>query len=145
VSVQPALPTSYQTATPAPITRLGSLFVAAANPARKLLNATIDAFCEATVTLLKSRDHDAEHDAYQLSVDRLTKLGIKNAMVKGCGCERGFIAIGIDNGKAMVADELEDGLIVLTLTITRRWSRALEKALKLRKCRRQRAGKGGAR
>lgn len=121
--------------TPGTLTRLGALVIAPVGIPRRLISAAVDAFCECTAGLLSSRAADQEHDAYQLSVDRLAKLGIKNALVKGCGCERGFISIGIDNGKAMAADQREDGFIEQVLTMTRRWSKALERSLKLRKSR----------
>lgn len=123
----------------APITRLGSLFIAAANPARKLLNATIDAFCETTVTLSRSRQADADHDAFLASVERLAERGLQVSTTQGCPCRVRYQSILLDVRAAQAADALEDGLIVLALTITRRWSMALEKALKMR---RQRAGKG---
>jgi hypothetical protein len=129
--------TSYQK--PAPIRTFGALMIAPVGIPRKLINATIDALCEMTAGLLSSRAHDADHDQHLANAERLTLVGIKQAQI-GLPITPGRLqAILREIKAAQAADAKEDGFIETVLATTRRWSLALEKALKLR---RQRAGKG---
>lgn len=123
----------YQIEAPAPITRLGKLFLAATNPARKLIGATIEGWCECTANLLFSRDADADHDLYLLNAERLTRVAIKRRLTGEIVETARLQAILREIKAAQAADECEDGFIDAVLCLTRRWSMALEKALKLRK------------
>jgi hypothetical protein len=131
-----------QTRRRAPITQMGDLFIATKNPVRKLVDATVLALCDATESLRASREADADHDAYLQSVERLAVRGTQISAAQGCPCHVRYQSILSDVRAAQAADEIEDGLIVLALSITRRWSMALEKSLKMRKIRRQRGQKG---
>lgn len=126
----------------APVTQIGALFLAARNPARRLINATVNAFAECTADLLSSRKADADHDAFLLSVERLAVRGVQVSATHGCPCRVRYQSILLDVRAAQEADLREDSLIERVLVMTRRWSMALEKALKLRKSRAARAAEG---
>lgn len=130
-----------QAQAPTPIRTLGALLIAPVGVPRRLINATIDALCEMTSNLLASRHHDADHDAYLISVERLAARGVQVSATQGCPCRVRYQSILADVRAAQAADQREDSFIDGVLAMARRWSLALERALKSRR-RTSRAGGG---
>jgi hypothetical protein len=124
----------FTTREPTPIdARCGTLVIAAASIAHRVVNAAINAFTDCSACLSESRHHDKLHDAYLTNLEILARRGVQVSATNGCPCGARYQAILRDVKAAQACDAREDCLIEKAFVIARRWAGALEKALRLRR------------